>query len=200
MVEIDRSVIERLIRGEDRAYALVVDELHGLIYRFLLRLCGDSGLAEDMTQETFLAVWNGICSFQGRSKFKTWVFGIAYHQYLRQRDRRAVETVELVEWDRSDRSDQSDRSDLSAVVAETEEHALVRRAVYGLPRLYREAVCLVHLEGMSYREAAKVLDVPIGTLKSRMNGAFRLLRERLAECEVEGDEVQRPEGMPGRSG
>ena len=124
------------------------------------------------------------------------------HPYKRLKDWRGLsdQSDQSGQSDRSDRSDQSDRSDLSTMLAEAEEHALIRRAVYSLPMLYREAVCLVHLEGMSYREAAKVLDIPIGTLKSRMNGAFRLLRERLAECEVEGDEVQRPEGIHGRSG
>ena len=195
MTDIDRSVIEALGRGEDRAYAAVIDALHGPVYRFLMRLCRDSGLAEDMTQETFLAVWQGIGSYQGRSKFKTWVFGIAYHQHLRQRDKRAVETVELVE---SDMSDASDLSDLSTVVAEAEEHALIRRAVYGLPNPYREVVCLIHLDGLTYREVAEVLDIPIGTVKSRMNGAFKLLREKLGECEVEGDDVRQPEGVPGR--
>jgi RNA polymerase sigma factor (sigma-70 family) len=181
MIDIDRSVIEALGGGEDQAYAAVIDALHGPVYGFLLRLCRDSGLAEDMTQETFLAVWQGIGSYQWRSKFKTWVFGIAYHQHLRHRDKRAVETVELVEWDRPD---QSDRSDLSTVVAEAEERALVRKAVYGLPDPYREAVCLVHLDGLTYREVAEVLGIPIGTVKSRMNGAFKLLREKLRECGV----------------
>jgi RNA polymerase sigma factor (sigma-70 family) len=192
MTDIDRSIIEALGRGEDQAYAAVIDALHGPVYRFLLRLCRDSGLAEDMTQETFLAVWQGIGSYQGRSKFKTWVFGIAYHRHLRQRDKRTVETVELVEWDRSD------QSDLSTVVAEAEEHALVRRAVYGLPDPYREAVCLVHLDGLTYREVAEVLGIPIGTVKSRMNGAFKLLREKLRECGGQDNDVRQPEGVPGR--
>ena len=195
MTDIDRSVIEALRRGEDRAYAAVIDALHGPVYRFLLRLCRDSGLAEDMTQETFLAVWQGIGSYQGRSKFKTWVFGIAYHQHLRQRDKRTVETVELNE---SDLSDLSDPSDLSVAVAEAEEHALIRRAVYALPNPYREVVCLIHLDGLTYRDVAEVLGVPIGTVKSRMNGAFKLLREKLGECGVQDNDVRQPEGVPGR--
>ena len=192
MTDIDRSVIEALGRGEDLAFAAVIHALHGPVYGFLLRLCRDTGLAEDMTQETFLAVWQGIGSYRGRSKFKTWVFGIAYHQHLRQRDKRAVETVELNE------SDVSDLSDLSTVVAEAEEHAMIRRAVYGLPDPYRDAVCLVHLDGLTYREVAEVLGVPIGTVKSRMNGAFKLLREKLGECGVQDNDVRQPEGVPGR--
>ncbi|MCX6376796.1 MAG: RNA polymerase sigma factor [Armatimonadetes bacterium] len=192
MQGIDRSLVERLRRGDAVAYELVIDELRAPVYRFLLRLCGDTGNAEDLTQETFLAIWRGIGAYQGRSQFKTWVFGIAYRQHLRQRDKRTVETVELIE------SDLSDMSDVSTVVAEAEEHALIRRAVYGLPNPYRDVVCLIHLDGLTYRDVAEVLGVPIGTVKSRMNGAFKLLREKLGECEVEGDDVRQPEGVPGR--
>ncbi|HET6454898.1 MAG TPA: RNA polymerase sigma factor [Armatimonadota bacterium] len=179
MAEIDRSVIHALCRGEEQAYALVIDELHVPVYRFLLRLSRDSGIAEDLTQETFIALWQGIGSFRGRSRFKTWVFGIAYRQFLRHKDKRIVETVELVE------SDLSDPSDLSELVEESQERARLRRAVYGLPDLYREVVCLVHFDGLSYRECAGVLGIPTGTVKSRMNGAFKLLRETLEEQDYE---------------
>jgi RNA polymerase sigma-70 factor (ECF subfamily) len=185
MVEIDRSVIEGLRRGDMRAYEVVIDELHRPVYRFLLRLCGNASTAEDLTQETFLAVWQGIGSFQGRAKFKTWVFGIAYRQYLRCRDRKTPDTLPLDE----DR-DQADCAELSAVMHKTERRHMVREAVYGLPDLYREAVCLVHLDGLSYREAAEVLEIPVGTVKSRMNAAFQLLREKLGRCEVDDDEMR----------
>ena len=184
MAEIDRSVIQALRRGEEQAYALVIDELQGPVYRFCLRLSRDSGTAEDLTQETFLAVWQGIMSFKERSRFKTWVFGIAYRQFLRHKDKRVVETVEMVE------SDLSDPSDLSELVEESQERARLRRAVYGLPDPYREVVCLVSFEGLSYRESAEVLGIPTGTVKSRMNSAFKLLREMLAESEVEDHEVR----------
>ena len=83
----------------------VAEQLLGPVYRFLLRLCSEAGTAEDLTQETFLAVWKGIGAFGGRSKFTTWVFGIAYRQYLRHRDRRSVETVP---WEGEEASPQPD--------------------------------------------------------------------------------------------
>jgi len=184
MAGIDRSVIEALRKGEERAYALVIDELHAPVYRWLLRLSRNSGTAEDLTQETFLALWQGVGSFQGRAKFKTWVFGIAYRQFLRWRDKRTVQTVELAE------DDQSDRTDLSDLLAESEERAAIRRAVYSLPDQYREVVCLAHFDGLSHRECAEVLNIPVGTVKSRMNSAFKLLREKLGESEGECDEMR----------
>lgn len=173
MRDTDRTLVERLRRGDARAYELVIDELHKPVYRFLLRLVGNQRDAEDLTQETFLALWRGVSDYQARSKFSTWVFGIAYRQYLRHRDKRAIETVELME------SDGSDMHDVSDEVAQSEERERVRDAVYALPDLYREAVCLTHMDGLSYRETAEALGVPIGTVKSRMNVAFQILREML---------------------
>ncbi len=193
MAEIGPSTIEALRRGEEQAYAEVVNELLAPVYRFLLRLSGNAGTAEDLTQETFLAVWQGVESFQQRSRFKTWVFGIAYRQFLRHRDRRTIETVPLDE--ESDSSDKSDPSDLVLAGAEQQR---VRQAVYSLPDQYRAIVCLVHFDGLTYREVAEISDVPIGTVKSRMNSAFKLLREKLGGNEVECNEMREPESLPGQ--
>lgn len=185
MTEIDRSTIEGLRLGDNRAYELVIDELHVPVYRFLLRLSGDPGAAEDLTQETFLAVWQGIGTFQGRSKFKTWVFGIAYRQHLRLRDRKAPETLPL-----DDDMDAGEADDPSAAAIQSDERGKIRDAVYNLPEMFREVVCIVQLDGLSYREAADVLGIPVGTVKSRMNSAFQLLRQKLGWCEVDDDEMR----------
>ncbi len=174
MAEIDRSVIEGLRRGDARAFEVVIDELHRPVYRFILRMCGDVSVSEDLTQETFLAVWQSVGSFQGRSRFKTWVFGIAYRQFLRHRDKKVLQTVPL-----DDGRDEGGGEDPSAAACRTDEQHRVREAVYGLPDLYREAVCMVHLDGLSYREAAEALGIPAGTLKSRMSSAFQFLRKVL---------------------
>lgn len=193
MAEIGPRTIEALRRGEEQAYAAVVNELLAPVYRFLLRLSGDSGTAEDLAQETFLAVWQGVGSFQQRSRFRTWVFGIAYRQFLRHRDKRTIETVPLDE--QSDSSDKSDPSDRVIAAADQER---VRQAIYSLPDPHRAVVCLVHFEGLTYREVAEISDLPIGTVKSRMNSAFKLLREKLGGNEVEGYEVREPESLPGQ--
>jgi len=196
VAEIGPSTIEALRRGDEQAYTAVIEELTAPVYRFLLRLSGDSGTAEDLTQETFLAVWQGVGSFVQRSRFKTWVFGIAYRQFLRHRDKRTVDTVPLEEW--HGLSDSSDRSDPSDLAVAGDEQERVRRAVYSLPDPYRAVVCLVHFEGLSYREAAEISDIPVGTVKSRMYGAFKLLREKLGGNEVEGYEMRESESLPGQ--
>jgi len=193
MTDIDKRTVAGLIRGDDDAYVAVLGALKRPVYRFALRLCRDSATAEDITQQTFLSVWQSIGSFRWRSKFSTWVFGIAYRQYLllRRQDERAVETVPLEEW-----HGQSGSSDPLSLAAENAERDRIRRAVYALPDPYREVVCLVYLEGFTCREAAEVLGEPIGTIKSRINGALRILRERLGESEVTADARQQPGNQP----
>ncbi len=192
MPGVDPGMIEALRRGEDGAFTTAVDLLLGPVYRFLLRLSHSPDVAEDLAQETFLAVWKRIGTFEGKSQFKTWVLGIAYHQFLRYRDERKVETVQLDEARHEGRTVNPD-----VLVLESDERRQVRQAIYALPDLYREALCLVHLEGLKYREAAGILGVPIGTVKSRMNVAFKLLREKLRGSEGRDDDVREADSIPG---
>ncbi len=193
MTDIEKCTIAALLRGDDDAYLAVINALKHPVYRFTLRLCRDSSTAEDITQQTFLAVWQSIGSFRWRSRFSTWVFGIAYRQYLlvKRQDERAVQTVPLEDWHEAEETLDVD----SALVAE-DERSRIRRAVYALPDPYREVVCLVYLDGFTCREAAQVLDIPIGTVKSRINGALTILRERLGESEVKADEQRLPDNSP----
>ena len=189
MKDIARSVIQALVRGEDKAYAQVIDALHVPVYSFLRRLTHRSDVAEDLTQETFLAAWRGIGSFRGESRFSSWIFGIAYRQYLRhRRDSRGPELVPLDEsrsWE--------ERSAVQDPFDQEDEKLRLRSALDALPRQYAEVVSLVHVRGFSYRETARILSIPVGTVKSRMHYAFKLLRESLGESEVQDHEVQAPE-------
>jgi RNA polymerase sigma-70 factor (ECF subfamily) len=188
MADIGGQTIEALRRGEDEAFTLVVDALLGPVYRFLLRLSASSSTAEDLTQETFLAVWRNVNSFEGRSQFRTWVFGIAYRQYLRFREKPKLETVQL-----DGASDEADGTDPAELLLESEHRQRVREAVLRLPAIYREVLCTVHLEGMTYKDAAAILGLPIGTVKSRMHVALTLLRETLRGSEGENDGVREAE-------
>lgn len=193
MTEINRSIVDALVLGDEQAYVKVIDALYQPVYRFLLRNCRDSSTAEDLTQETFLAVWKGVASFAWRSTFKTWVFGIAYRQYLRYMDKKVIATVPLDE----DRDEQASHNPTDELWHKYDQ-SCIREAIYSLPDLYREVICLIHLDGLCYREAAEVLEIPIGTVKSRMNSAFKLLREKLRRYEVQTHEVQQPESLLGR--
>jgi len=189
MAAVDRSIVNGLRRGEGQAYELAVNLLLTPLYRFLLRLCRDRSVAEDLTQETFIAVWRGIDSLRQEACFRSWVFGITYRQYLsfRRRNARRPETERLEEDERA-----RNGTDPHAMAEQAEEKQRLWRAVADLPNALREAVCLTQLGGFSYREAARVSGVPVGTIKSRMNAAYRMLRENLLAGEVNEDAVREP--------
>ena len=178
MADINQSTVKALIRGEESGYEAVLDRLYQPVYRFANRLCHDSAMAEDITQETFLAVWQGMESFKGKSRFSTWVFGIAYRQFLRIRDKRMVDTVPIEQSSHANPSDPCEQAQLADL------RIRVQKALESLPDIYRHVVFLVYIQGLTYSEAAQVLDLPIGTIKSRMNYAFNILRGELGGEEV----------------
>jgi RNA polymerase sigma-70 factor (ECF subfamily) len=166
----ERALFERLAR---RYYAGVYSSL-----RWLGR---DDALAEDLTQETFMQIWQHPPEVRGEGALRAWVYKIARNQYLQHRRRAGLETVAL------DGAD--DTADLSTPGPELHlEHEEQFRAVHvvveKLPDHYREVIVLHNLEGLSLDQVSAVLDIPIGTVKSRRAKAFRKLRELLQQEEL----------------
>jgi RNA polymerase sigma-70 factor, ECF subfamily len=160
MVEIDGKTVKALVRGDESAYNAVVTALYRPVRRFALHLCCNEATADDITQETFLAVWNGITTFKGKSRFTSWVFGIAYRQHLQMRDPRHAAAVSLDECRDGEASDDSWNAFQSS-----SQSSMVQTLLERLPDIYWEVVFLVHIQGLTYREASGVLSIPIGTVK-----------------------------------
>lgn len=161
----------RVTKPQQRLAALY-DTYHVRVYRFCLRLCdGHPEEAEDLAQEVFLAALGSLPRFAGRSTVQTWLFRIAV---FRSRDlRRRQPSLSL--------------SALDHAVAGHEEQALsllaLQSALAALPEPLREAFVLVKCEQLTHKEAARVLELPQGTVQSRVFDAVRLLRVQLTELE-----------------
>jgi RNA polymerase sigma-70 factor (ECF subfamily) len=154
----------------------------------LRRLTGDEVLAVDLAQETFLAAYRSLRSWQGRGSFGTWLCGIAVRLYADERRRQTRLETEPLDDDLPLTA--SDGDPLAFCTAR--EGALrIERAIADLPAPYREAFVLVKIEGLPYRDAARSLGVPLGTLQSRLWRAVVLLQAAVREM---GDE--RPIGCP----
>ena len=170
--EIDRRIIGRARRGDDHAFALIVrhydDGLRALAYRLL----GDRSRMDDALQEAYVRAYRALPSFRGDSSLGTWLYRIAYRTCLDEldRSRRVVVPLEHVrerpDPQRSVAENIADRSALAAALAE-------------LAPEDRAAVLLVDAQGFDYRSAASVLDVPEGTIASRLNRARAALRRTL---------------------
>ncbi len=161
------DLLARVARRDARAFRALYTQYADRVFRYALTLLHKRHLAEEVAQETMLAVWKGAGSFSGRSQVSTWIFGIARnqaHTLLRREvkgERRPDEALFLPD---------------PAEEIEREERVLA--AVSALPEEQREIVFLAFYENLSYKAIANLLAIPEGTVKSRMYYA----KQRLAEA------------------
>jgi RNA polymerase sigma-70 factor, ECF subfamily len=151
--------------------AEIVREHYPAVYRFCARRIGPD-LAEDAAQETFLTAQKSLKRFDGRSSFSTWLFGIAHnHCRALSRKRKAETPLEDI-W-------LGETMATSGQESQVIDREALRVALAKLSPEHREVVLLHEIEGLSYGEAAEVLGVPAGTVKSRLHHAFLNLRRAL---------------------
>jgi RNA polymerase sigma-70 factor (ECF subfamily) len=182
---------ELLLAYRDHADRLAFPELvrryERELYSYLRRYLGDASMAEDTFQSTFLQVHLKCDQFESGRKFRPWLYTIATNQAIdAQRRNKRHRSVSL---DRNTRTDGSD--DLGSLMdllqskepspdfhAEAgQQRDWIRQAVEQLPGSLREAVNLVYYQGLKYREAADILEIPVGTVKSRLHAAILKLNE-----------------------
>ncbi len=142
--------------------------------------------ANEITQETFLAAWQGLPAFRGDARFSTWLHRIAYNcclKQLEQRKRDKALQVALQAEQALESANKDKRAD-----AELDAHdrqALIREHLSHLPAKYRIVLILRHLQDMTYEEMAEILTMPIGTIKTHLFRARNLLKERLQTLDRE---------------
>ena len=186
----EAQFIERLRAGEAAAFDRLVTERSGDVYALLYRLTEDAEEARDLTQETFLRAFQSIAGFRGDSNLRTWIYRIAINQARNRwrwwRRRRRDVTVSLDAPDRLHEQplsarlpDEGNHNPEQETLARERELAL-RHALGKLSRSYREVLILRDVEGLSYEEVAKVLEISIGTVKSRLSRGRTELRRRLS--------------------
>ncbi len=148
------------------------------IWRLVARLAGNVDLADDLTQEVSLRAFQGFSRFRRGASAYTWLYRIAIHVVLRHRERLAVDTVS---WDTAaEASDPRPSPHDAARLAEI--RPLVWAALERLPDEQRTTVILSVFEELKYREIAAVLDIPLGTVKSRLHTGMARLREELKDA------------------
>lgn len=182
--------IDKLRAGDAFAFDALIDRYSGDIYALLYRLTDNAEEAADLTQDTFLRVLKSIKNFRGDSELKTWLFRIAINESRNRfrwwKRRRRDVTVSL---DANIGESETKFSDtLASNAISPEETALSREREYALkaalldiPDVFREAIVLCDVEGMTYDETAKALGIGIGTVKSRISRGREELRRRLKD-------------------
>lgn len=179
----DQTLIERARNGDVAAFEPLVEKYRDRVWRLAFNVLRDREDAWDAAQEAFIRAWQALPSFRGQSAFYTWLFRIVMNVAAdkgRQRAARGrafgTERVPEEDWDRV-MADQGERPDDTARRAE--ERGRITTALAALSEPHRNIIMLSDLEGLSYREIAEVLDIPMGTVMSRLHNARKRLRDVL---------------------
>jgi RNA polymerase sigma-70 factor, ECF subfamily len=188
--DLDGAIIAELKAGSEEAYAWLIGEFHQPIYSLVYRVLTDPSDAADTTQEVFLKVFRGIKHFNGQSSLKTWIYRIALHEASNRRRwwfRHKAKETSMEPLENPGETGGSGRDMLvderespfdSAAHEEVRAH--VEMELRKIPEPYRSTVILRDLEEMSYEEIAEVLDISLGTVKSRLTRGREALKRRLA--------------------
>ena len=182
---VDQQLVERAQRGDKRAFELLVEKYQHKLARLLSRLIRDSGEVEDVTQEAFVKAYRALPSFRGDSAFYTWLYRIGINtakNYLVAMARRTPTStqIDVEEAEGYETGEQlRDINTPESLLLSKEIATTVNLAIESLPEELRAAIQLRELEGMSYEEIAKLMDCPIGTVRSRIFRAREVIAERL---------------------
>ena len=183
----DHELLAAIRDGDEAAFQEIVRRYRNPITNFIYRMIDDYERSVELAQETFIRVYTSASRYQANYSFSTYIYRIASNlaiSELRRRKRRKVVSLfspftnddgETIEIDPPDGGPLQDE-----VMIENERRRAVARAITSLPEKYRAAIVLRDVEGLSYDRIAEVLDLSEGTVKSRINRARNLLKEKLS--------------------
>lgn len=181
----EAELVHELQAGSDAAFDYLVTYYHAGVFNLVYGILSDSADAADVTQEVFLRAFRGIRGFRRGSSLKTWLYRISVRQALNHRrwcwrHHRQQVSIDGEEEGKSPALDLKDKEATPYEQFATQEtQRAVRRALSQVPPLFRSAVILRDLEGLAYEEVAEVLEVSVGTVKSRILRGRRMLKEIL---------------------
>ena len=178
----DRALIDECRNGRVDAFGELVEPYQDRLFNTLYRIVGHRDEAGDLLQEAMIRAFRGLKSYQGDSGFYTWLYRIALNvAFTRKRKQtlRVVSTEELGAGTRADLPDE-DRSASPAWNMESRERQqLIQKALDAIPETYRTVMVLKDVEGLRYEAIAEILDIPIGTVRSRLHRARGAMRDLL---------------------
>jgi RNA polymerase sigma-70 factor (ECF subfamily) len=176
----DEQLLADYLAGDRAAFTGLIERYQSELYNYLLKFLRQPALAEDVFQESFLQVHISAESFQADRRFRPWLYTIATNKardMLRKQKRRQTIQITSSDEDLSDGqlwdSLLQDETTPEDVFARQEEKELVREAVEKLPDHLREILILAYFQQVPYKEMSEILDVPLGTVKSRLHAAVK---------------------------
>ena len=181
----DNLYIERSKKGDLSAFDDLVRHYEKHVYSYAYRMTQNYDDANDIAAEAFIKAFQAIDKFRGESNFSTWLFRIVTNIFLDRRKRTKnhvnIPLDEYIELEESSvaRQFEDPAPDPLDLLEESERNATLQQAINELPEYQRLMVLLFHTQGLSYEEISGIVDLPIGTVKSRLNRARLALRQKL---------------------
>lgn len=189
IVDVDAALVERVQRGDQKAFEMLVVKYQRRIERLIARMVRDVDLVEDIAQETFIRAYRALPSFRGESAFYTWLYRIAVNTAKKAMIglKRDPLLTEAAMGSSGDDDDETSRVENELTDGETPESVLASRqiaetvnaAIESLSEDLRQAITLREIEGLSYEEIAELMNCPIGTVRSRIFRAREAIATRL---------------------
>ena len=177
----DDELIARVAAGDSVALEALYTRHQPRIFRFIKRIVRDEAIAEELTNEVFVEVWRHARSYERRSLATTWLLSIAHNRAVSALRKRREES-----WDEDEAAELQDESDTSDVVMQkAEKGRMLRKCIDALPFDQREILDLVYYHELSVGEAGAVLNIPEGTVKTRLFTARKRLSELLKKAGVD---------------
>ena len=183
--EIDSQLVARAQQGDKQAFNLLVEKYQRKLTRLLSRFIRDQAEVEDVTQEAFIKAYRALPAFRGDSAFYTWLYRIGINtakNYLMAMGRRAPTSTEVEAEEAEGFEEGEQLRDINtpeSVLLSNEIAQTVNATIEKLPEELRTAIQLREIEGMSYEDIARVMDCPIGTVRSRIFRAREAIAEQL---------------------
>ena len=179
----DAELVQKAQAGQADAFGLLVERHQDYVYSSVCYLIGGGHDAEDIAQDVFVSAYRALRGFEGRARFTTWLYGImlnSVRNYWRRQKRVTVLSVDPAEEDGNPGPQIAAKQDGPAEMSvRAERVSVVRDAIAGLDESLREIVVLRDIQGLSYEELADALELPDGTVKSRLYRARQQLMQRL---------------------
>jgi RNA polymerase sigma-70 factor (ECF subfamily) len=185
----ETQLITQAQRGDRSAFSELVCIHAQAVTNVIYRMCGDTQIAEDSAQETFIQAWLHLSSYRPQTPLRNWLYRIAVNaatDILRKEKRILPDDIENLPLRDSHLGPE-------AILSQTERTALIQKAILSLPDASRAVLVLREYEEMSYHEIANTLDIPVGTVMSRLNYARKILKEKLEQTlfvKAEAEHVQ----------
>ncbi|MFD2616114.1 RNA polymerase sigma factor SigW [Terrilactibacillus laevilacticus] len=184
MEEDINRLIKKIKKGDHLAFAEVVDMYKNGVYNICLRMVGNRQEAEDLSQEAFIRAYTKIDKYDVERKFSTWLYRIATNlsiDYLRKKKPSVYLDADLPGTEdftlKSQLADGEPLPEESIVNSETQ--ALIQQEINQLPLKYRSAIVLKYIQDMNLKEISEILNIPVGTVKTRIHRGREALRKRL---------------------